>query len=70
MYLFHFFIGIMAVNVFTPGHYPRHFIPAQIAFWTLSIGVTWLLARATWFLLEGRMLRLKRYFPYHARPHG
>ena len=66
MYLFHFFVGIMAVSVFTPARYPRHFIAAQVGFWVLSIGATWLLARASWFLLEGRVLRLKRYFPYRA----
>jgi peptidoglycan/LPS O-acetylase OafA/YrhL len=66
MYLFHFFIGFLAVNVFTPGNYPHAFVPAQIGFWALSIGVTWLLASASWFLLEGRVLRAKRYFPYRA----
>ena len=66
MYLFHFFVGILAVNVFTPGNHPGWFIPAQIAFWFLAIGVTWLLARASWFLLEERALRLKRRFPYRA----
>ena len=67
MYLFHFFIGILALSVFTPGSYPRFFIPAQIAFWILAIGVTWLLARASWFLLEAPVLRLKRSFPYWPR---
>jgi peptidoglycan/LPS O-acetylase OafA/YrhL len=66
MYLFHFFVGMLAVSVFTPGNHPRHFVPAQIASWLLAIGVTWLLARASWFLLEERVLRLKRYFPYRA----
>ena len=67
MYLFHFFIGFLAVSFFTPGNYPHFFIPAQIAFWILAIGVTWLLARASWFLLESRVLTLKRRFPYRAQ---
>lgn len=66
MYLFHFFVGILAVSLFTPGNHPGWFIPAQIGFWLLAIGVTWLLAWASWFLLEERVLRLKRRFPYHA----
>jgi len=67
MYLFHFFIGFLAVSLFTPGDHPRFYIPAQIAFWILAIGVTWLLARASWFLLEAPVLRLKRSFPYWPR---
>jgi len=67
MYLFHFFIGFLAVSLFTPGDYPRFYVPAQIAFWILAIGVTWLLARASWFLLEAPVLRLKRSFPYWPR---
>jgi peptidoglycan/LPS O-acetylase OafA/YrhL len=66
MYLFHFFVGILVVSVFTPGNHPGMFVPAQIAYWLLAIGVTWLLARASWFLLEERVLRLKQYFPYRA----
>ena len=64
LYLFHFFVGMMAVNVFTPGSHPRHFVLAQIAFWMLAIGVSYLLARASWPLLEQPALRLKRFFPY------
>ena len=64
LYLFHFFVAILALSVFTPGSHPRHFVIAQIAFWMLAIGVSYLLARASWSLLEQPALRLKRFFPY------
>ena len=64
MYLFHFFVGIMVVNIFTPGNYPQNFALAQLCFWLLAIGVTYALARASWLLLEGPVLRWKRFFPY------
>ena len=64
MYLFHFFVGIMAVNIFTPGNYPQNFALAQLFFWLLAIGATYALARVSWSLLEGPVLRLKRFFPY------
>jgi peptidoglycan/LPS O-acetylase OafA/YrhL len=64
MYLFHFFVGVMSLSLFTPGHYPHAFIPAQVVFWLLSIGVTYALARLSWLLVEEPVLRLKRFFPY------
>ena len=64
MYLFHFFVAVMAVNLFTPGSHPQHFALAQLCFWLLAIGVTYALARASWFLLEAPALRWKRFFPY------
>ncbi len=66
MYLFHFFVGMLAVSLFTPGNHPQHFVIAQFGFWLLAIGVSYALARASWALLEAPMLRLKRYFPYRA----
>jgi peptidoglycan/LPS O-acetylase OafA/YrhL len=64
IYLFHFFIALLALSVFTPGHHPDHFALAQLFYWMLVIGVTYGLARASWFLLEERALRWKRFFPY------
>ena len=64
MYLFHFFVAMLAVNVFTPGNYPQHFALAQLGFWLLAIGTTYALARVSWLLLEAPALRLKRFFPY------
>ena len=64
MYLFHFFVALLAVSLFAPGRYPDQFVPAQLLFWVLSIGATYVLARISWVLLEGPALRLKRHFPY------
>ena len=64
MYLFHFFVAILAVNVFTPGNHPQQYVLAQLCFWLLAIGVSYALARASWLLLEAPALRLKRFFPY------
>ncbi len=70
MYLFHFFVGLMALNLFAPGRYPDHYVPAQLFFWTLSLGITYGLARLSWWALEDRALQLKRYFPYLDAPAG
>jgi peptidoglycan/LPS O-acetylase OafA/YrhL len=64
MYLFHFFVGLLVVNVFAPGRHPDRYVAAQLAFWALVLGATWVLARLSWALLEAPALRLKRYFPY------
>jgi peptidoglycan/LPS O-acetylase OafA/YrhL len=64
MYLFHFFIALLALAVFTPAAHPTRYVPAQLFYWLLVIGVTWLAARLSWLLLEEPLLRLKRHFPY------
>ena len=64
MYLFHFFIGIVALSFFTPANHPGWFLVAVPFYWSLSIGMTYALARLSWATLETPLLRLKRYFPY------
>jgi peptidoglycan/LPS O-acetylase OafA/YrhL len=65
MYLFHFFVAIVALSFFTPARHPGWFSIAVPFYWSLSIGLTYALARLSWVTLEAPLLRLKRYFPYH-----
>jgi peptidoglycan/LPS O-acetylase OafA/YrhL len=64
MYLFHFFVAMLALTVVAPGAHPRHYVAAQLGFWALAIGATYALARLSWVVLEAPCLRLKRYLPY------
>jgi peptidoglycan/LPS O-acetylase OafA/YrhL len=64
MYLFHFFVGLMVVQVFPPGARPERYLVVQGVFWALAIGTTWGLAWLSWQVLEEPLLRLKRRFPY------
>jgi peptidoglycan/LPS O-acetylase OafA/YrhL len=64
MYLFHFFVGLMVVQVFPPGARPDQYLMVQVVFWALAIGVTWGLAWLSWQVLEEPLLRIKRRFPY------
>lgn len=64
LYLLHLFVGMLALSLFAPAHYPGFFLIAVPAYWALSIGASYGVARLSWLLLEGPMLRLKRHFPY------
>ncbi|RIL06909.1 MAG: hypothetical protein DCC71_05030 [Proteobacteria bacterium] len=64
MYLFHLFVALLALALFAPGRYPDHYVPAQLFFWALVIGITYALARLSWTVFESPLLRLKRHFPY------
>jgi peptidoglycan/LPS O-acetylase OafA/YrhL len=64
MYLFHFFVALMALTVFAPGAHPDHYTLSQLWFWVISIGSTYGLARLSWVVIEEPALRLKRRFPY------
>ena len=65
LYLFHFFVGMLAAGLpFTPSRQPEWFVPAQLAFWATVIAISYALARASWAVLEGPILSLKRHFPY------
>lgn len=64
LYLFHFFVALLMLGVFTPARHPEHWVSAQLLFWALAIGASYGLARLSWVVLEAPMLRLKRHFPY------
>ena len=64
MYLFHFFVGVLALSFFTPANHPGWFPVAVPFYWLLAIGMTYALARLSWATLEAPLLTLKRFFPY------
>lgn len=64
MYLLHVFVAVVTLSFFTPGFHPDHYVLAQVAYWAIVFGITYGMARASWALLEGPLLRLKSRFPY------
>jgi peptidoglycan/LPS O-acetylase OafA/YrhL len=63
LYLFHVFVGDVVRNLFDPVK-PGWFLPAQLVYWTLAIGLTYAAALISWNTFEGHLLALKRHFPY------
>jgi peptidoglycan/LPS O-acetylase OafA/YrhL len=64
LYLLHFPVATLVLQLFPRELYLRAFVPAQLLVWALAIGASYALARLSWALLEEPMLRLKRHFPY------
>jgi peptidoglycan/LPS O-acetylase OafA/YrhL len=70
LYLFHYFVALLTLEVLAPARHPDQFVTVQLAFWLLAIGASLLAARASWVLLEEPLLRLKRRFPYQREGGG
>jgi peptidoglycan/LPS O-acetylase OafA/YrhL len=68
LYVFHFpVVGILHARGLAPDARPAilgSHLPAQIAFTALCLGVSFVIALASWYLLENPLLQLKAYFPY------
>jgi len=68
LYVFHFpIIGLLHARHLAPDARPAilgSHLPAQIGFTALSLGVSFVVALASWYLLENPLLQLKAYFPY------
>ncbi len=63
-YLFHLPVGIAIGMWFPRDPFAWHFVLSQFAFWAVTIGVVYGLARLSWLALESPLLALKRYAPY------
>ena len=68
LYLLHVLGAEIARNSFDPARYRGPFLVAQGTFWLLSFLISYLLAAASWRLIEAPFLRLTRYFPYRPAP--
>jgi peptidoglycan/LPS O-acetylase OafA/YrhL len=72
LYIVHFpVIGLLHARGLAPDARPAFLgshIPAQIAFTALSIGLSFAIAFASWYLFENPILQLKSYFPYDREP--
>lgn len=68
LYVFHFpVVGLLHARGLAPdahGAVLGSHLPAQLVFSVLAIGVSFLIAFASWHLLEHPLLMLKAYFPY------
>jgi peptidoglycan/LPS O-acetylase OafA/YrhL len=64
LYLLHGLGAELGHHLFFPDRYPGGFLVAQAGYWIAAIGCSWLLALASWHLLEAPFQRLRRHLPY------
>lgn len=67
MYLFHYQVMTEMARRWDAPSMSGTTLPARLAFTALAVGLTGLLALASWYLIESRFLGLKRYLPYATR---